>query len=343
MKFAIGYQMYEDEEQSFASIVQKYSKHIEEVYFPWLDIPSGRSSLTNRHGYVDWTGQEKLVADIRMFKQMGIKLDLLFNGNCYGSNAMSQYLANNVCSVIEYLGQAAGGVEIVTTTSPAIAHIIKKEFPYIEIRASINMRIGSIKGMQYISHLFDAFYLQREYNRDFDKIEELLFWTKENGKRLLMLANSGCMSFCSAQTFHDNMVAHGNEVDGTQNILDWTPHMCWKYYKDRENWESVLQNTWIRPEDLHNYDPYFPIVKLATRMHSLPGMVIQAYIRRRYYGNLLDLFEPGFGPVFAPYIIDNSRFPENWFDVTSKCNKKCHDCSYCRSVLDETLIIADEA
>ena len=114
--------------------------------------------------------------------------------------------------------------------------------------------------------------------------------------------------------------------------------MCWNYLKDPKNRVSVLQNTWIRPEDLHHYDGLFDTVKLATRMHTLPGLVIDAYCRRRFFGNTLDLFEPGFGRAFAPYIIDNKAFPDDWFERTTSCKKNCHEGGYCKKVLDRVLL-----
>lgn len=342
MKFAVGYQMLEGD-QLFSDIVMKYREHIDEVYFPWIDTPTGRSPLASQRGHTDWEAQEKLEYELNRLHNSGLKLDILFNANCYGSDALSLRLSNYVCSILEHLRDMFGGVDIVTTTSPAIAHTVKQSFPDIEVRASVNMRIGHIEQMQYLSRLFDSFYIQRDYNRDFDRIRELKAWADANGKKMLMLANSGCLRFCSGQTFHDNLVAHEKDIAETVNIPDFISHVCWNYYKSMENWASVLQNTWVRPEDLHNYEPYFSVVKLATRMHALPEMVIQSYVRQRYFGNLLDLFEPGYGPVFAPYVIDNSKFPGNWFEVTSKCNKKCHECHYCRNTLKQVLVNTEGA
>ena len=100
----------------------------------------------------------------------------------------------------------------------------------------------------------------------------------------------------------------------------------------------LLQNTWIRPEDIHHYEDLFDTVKLATRMHSLPGMVIDAYVRRQFFGNTLDLFEPGFGRALAPYIINNGAFPEDWFQKTTSCRKACESCGYCKEVLGKVLL-----
>ena len=85
---------------------------------------------------------------------------------------------------------------------------------------------------------------------------------------------------------------------------------------------------------------YLDSIKLATRAHQLPGMVIAAYARRMYSGNLLDLFEPGFGPAFAPYAIDSSKIPKDFWQQTSGCNKDCTKCSYCQNVLENALVIA---
>lgn len=167
-------------------------------------------------------------------------------------------------------------------------------------------------------------------------------WADENGKKLVMLANSGCFRFCSGQVFHDNMVSHEAEICEMNNLDDFNPYVCWRELKSRDNWHMILENTWVRPEDLHNYEEIFDTVKLATRMHQLPGLVIDSYVRGRYYGNLLDLFEPGFGPALAPYVIENSRFPEDWFERTSGCSKNCHECGYCKNVLKQVLVNTED-
>ena len=116
------------------------------------------------------------------------------------------------------------------------------------------------------------------------------------------------------------------------------PYACWNLLRDRRNWPHVLRATWIRPEDLHHYDHLFGIVKLATRLHERPHAVIRAYANRRFRGNLLDLLEPGYSPAFAPYAIDSDRLPTDWFAHTSSCSRRCHDCSYCRDVLEAALV-----
>jgi len=341
MKFAVGYQLPEEDRESIVDIIEDFKEYIGEVYFPWLDMPSGRSPMTRRDGFVGWEGQYKLEEDLIRLRSMDIELDLLLNANCYGPHSLSINFANFIYSIIEHLKELVG-LKIVTTTSLMIAKIVKEKFPDIEVRASVNMRIGTVKAMEYISDLFDSYYIQREYNRNFQRLGEMKEWAEDNSKKLYFLVNSGCLNFCSGQTFHDNLVAHEGEISEMNNLEGWNPSICWNYYTKRENWVKFLQNSWIRPEDIHNYDRYFSLAKLATRTHSNPRKVIEAYCKGRFKGNLIDLLEPGHNPIFFPYVIDNSRFPEDWFQTTANCDKRCHKCSYCSQVMEKVLVRIEE-
>lgn len=337
MKFSVGYQLPEADEEPFVDIVRDFRDRIEEVYFPWLAMPSGRSPMAILDGCVNWEGQAALEADLRTLKAMGVKLHLLLNANCYGAESLSVHLRNTIGSVVTHLRDHFG-LDGVTTASLMVARTLQEHFSDLDVRASVNMRIGTVKGMAYVADLFDSFNMQREYNRDPERIAELKAWADAHGKRLHLLANSGCLNFCSGQTFHDNLVAHEAEIGRMKNIEGWNPSVCWNYYAERENWVSCLQNSWIRPEDLHHYAEDSPVVKLATRMHANPRMVIQAYCEEKFRGNLLDLLEPSHGPVFRGYIIDNARFPADWFERTTGCDKRCRRCDYCAQVLEKVLV-----
>ena len=339
LKLSVGYQ--DSEKFLFSDIVNTYKNAIEEVYFAWIGEKSGRSVIGGYDGYFDYSLQEKLVSELKRIRSLGVRLDLLFNANCYGEDAMSVVLRGRVLSILEYLDGQGLLPETVTTASPAIATVVRESYPDIELRASVNMKIGSVKGMQYMSHLFDSFCVAKEVNRDLARLRAIKAWAHAEGKKLIMLANSGCMRDCSGQIFHDNMVAHESEIAKQKNIK-LLPYACWNYLKDPKHFPAVLQNTWILPEDIDRYEGLIDTVKLATRAHALPGMVIDAYARRRYLGNLLDLFEPGFSPAFAPYVIDRSKLPADFWERTVGCDKACEKCEYCRTVLEGALVNADE-
>ncbi|MDD5483294.1 MAG: hypothetical protein PHP98_06545 [Kiritimatiellae bacterium] len=337
MKFSVGYQLSGEDEPPFSGALGGLLDHVAEVYFPWPDTPSGRAVMAVQDGCVDWNGRETLENDLRLFKKRNIKLNLLLNANCYGRDSLSEHFRNFICSLIAHLCENIG-LDGVTTASLFAAAAVRKEFPALDVRASVNMRIGTIGAMKMAAAYFDSFCVQREFNRDLERLAELKNWADGNGKKLIMLANSGCFNFCPGQVFHDNLVAHEREISGMKNTAGWNPCVCRNYLADRRAWSALLQNSWVRPEELVHYGGLFPLVKLATRMHANPERVLRAYIEGKFTGNLLDLFEPGFAPLLYPFIIDNTRFPADWFRRTTSCSRRCGDCKYCEEVMDAVLV-----
>ncbi len=302
MKFMPGYQIMQNDD--FVDEIIKYKEHIYEVYFAWGDIANGRNNQLVKSGFMPHEAQNKQIADLNKLSQNGIKLNLLLNGNCYGKDSQSRAFFNKIGDTIDYI-QTEFGLNSITTTSPLIAKFVKNNFDDLEVRASVNMKIGTIEGMDYISEYFDGYYMQREFNRDFEKIKELKSWCDENNKKLYILANSGCLNNCSAQVFHDNLVAHETEISAMDNAYSFTG-MCHEYLKKPEHHKALIENTnFIRPEDMHLYDDYFVAAKLATRVSKNPVNILRSYINEKYSGNILDILEPAHS--IYPYVLENGN------------------------------------
>ena len=328
---AAGYQHFADG-APFAEIALRHPS-VKEVYFPWIDEPSGRPKL----GYEEEDDPAELSAalrrDLERLRGAGVRLDLLLNANCYGEQAMSQTLEGHVREIVGTLDSWGCRPEVCTTASPFVARVLKSAFPEIEVRASVNMRLTTLQAFRYLAPLFDSYYIGRDIQRNLETVKRFSDWCHANGKKLCLLANSGCLRNCPWQTFHDNLIAHSDAAMKVANVKGWSPHLCWTLYKDRANFPEILKATWVRPEDVSRYEGLADMVKLATRQHANPDMVISAYERGSFEGNLLDLFEPGFSPAFFPAFIDNSAFPHDWFDRTSACARECTECGYCEQTL----------
>ena len=339
MKFNVGYQMSDD----FVNYIIEQKDHIGEVYFAFGDFPNGRKSMNNVSDTLyPWETGEKQIKDLKKFASNGISLDLLLNGMCYGRNAQSRAFFEKIGGTVDYLKNEFG-LSVVTTTSPLIAKFIKNNFSSVTVRASVNMEIGTVDGMRYVADLFDSFYMKRECNRDESKIKELTDWCRDNGKELLLLANSGCLNNCSAHTFHDNLVSHESEIAVMDNAYQFEG-ICRTYLSDRENLMRYLSQTnFIRPEDVKLYEPYFASAKLATRVNRVPIRVLRAYIEERYIGSVTDLLEPDHSGVISPYIIENSKIPDDFASNVLKCSKNCRDCPYCHDVLANALVSLKDA
>ena len=163
-------------------IIADYAEHIAEVYFP------GRTCLSrapaSRRQHTDWTASASW-ARPGAPARAGMARPAL-QRRVLGGRAISEWLEDQVRSVLDYMEAGVGGADIVTTTSPFIARTVKRYFPEVEVRASVNMRIGAIKGMQYLADVFDSYHVQREHNRNLGYLRELQAWADSAGKRLII-------------------------------------------------------------------------------------------------------------------------------------------------------------
>ncbi len=338
MKFSVGYQIRDDD--TLVEAILKNRDKIGELYFSWADFPNGRS-MASSSAYNPYEAEKKQAADFERLKKSGIKFNLLLNGNCYGKYAQSRSFFCKIGETADYLKETYG-LSSVTTTSPLIAKFFKSNFSELEIRASVNMEIGTAEGMDYLSELFDGFYLKREYNRSLEKITAARGWCDKNSKKLYCLANSGCLNFCSAHVFHDNLVSHENEISEMDNAYAFVGQ-CREYLQNAEKRSGWLRLTnFIRPEDMSLYERYFDGIKLATRVNSNPAGVINAYCKGAYSGSVVALLEPNHSDLFYPAIIENKKIPDNFAKTVLTCDKSCDKCGYCFEALKSATVILQQ-
>ncbi|MFA7159922.1 MAG: hypothetical protein WC299_11520, partial [Kiritimatiellia bacterium] len=182
IRFAFGYQL--DGSESTAEIVRDYRRSVAEVYFSWPGTPSARALPGRRHGLSAAAARAIMEEELCAIRKMGVKLDLLLNANCYGAGAVSRRLEREIKTIIERLCARTGGVDVVTTASPMAARTVKKYFPGIEVRASVNMRLGTVQALLYSRELFDSYYVQRDVQRNLAHVRRLKRWADSNGKGL---------------------------------------------------------------------------------------------------------------------------------------------------------------
>jgi collagenase-like PrtC family protease len=336
MRFAIGYQL-PDEDDSTVEMVRDFRPHVAEVYFALPGQASGRSPLGRGDGWNVEEAKAVMREDLAELSGLGIDLVLLFNAACYGGNGISAAFARETVKTVSELRDSCG-LSAVTTTSPFVARVLRESVPEVKVRASVNMRVGSERAMEYLAPFFDGYYLRRELNRCPGEIEQLKTWCDNHGKSLHLLANSGCLRDCAFQSFHDNLVAHESEAAQTENVPLKYPAPCWEFLDNPETQKRLLANDWIRPEDLRHYERWFDTAKLATRMHPRPRQVLSAYVRGRHAGNILDLLEPGHGALLGNAILDNTRFPADWHERVTSCSRQCDACGYCAEVLSRVRV-----
>ena len=140
------------------------------------DVPSGRPKVGYREGDDSATVCDILHDELVALKRGGKRLDLLLNANCYGAEAMSKKLEAHVIDILATLVSWGTKPEIVTTASPFIARTLKKVFPEIEVRASVDMRLMTVQAMAYLAPWFDSYYLGRDVQRNLDTVKRAFEW-----------------------------------------------------------------------------------------------------------------------------------------------------------------------
>ena len=330
MRYMIGYQRMRDDR--LKTTILRYKESISEIYFSWGEMPSGRGTMEKSGNLFPFEAQREMLEELKEYSRSGIGMNLLLNGNCYGRMSQARVFFEKIGETVEFLSDHIR-LTSVTTTSPLIAKFIRQNFADLETRASVNMEIGTVQGMDYLSDVFDGYYMKRELNRNRKEIRKLHAWCQSNGKKLYGLANSGCLNYCFAHVFHDNLVAHEDEIRAMDNAYDFRG-ACHDYLKKEEKRIHFLRDTnFIRPEDVALYEPYFDALKLATRVNRNPAAVVEAYLTHHYRGNLPDLMEPDHAEAFYPDVIENTHLPADFGSHVLDCDHNCEACSYCEEAL----------
>ena len=274
---------------------------LDEVYFALGAMPSGRGAVADVDRQLD---------DLGRLADAGLRLNILFNANCYGARALSKAFFAEVGEAVERFA-ADGALASVTTTSPLVARFVKDNFPGLKTRASVNMEVGTPEAMDYLSDVFDGYYLKRELNRDLGAVRAAKAWCDARGKGLYLLANSGCLNFCPSRTFHDNLVAHEAEIARADNGYAYRG-ACWQWLAKPENraqWPA--RTNWIAPEDVAAYEGLCTGMKLATRQSAHPVRILESYLTGSHVGAMQGLLEPDHSALFAQDAAGDTKTERN--------------------------------
>ena len=325
--------------ESFKDVCDRNLHRIREVFFAWPGVLSCRPAPDYTHEL-----RARQIDDLKWARENGVQLDTLFNCNCYGDVAISQELADFVEKTLREMDGEGLFPDIVTTTSPFIATVLRKKFPTVRIRFSVNQRVHGSTGFEPVVDLFDSFYASRERHRELDWLKGMAEWAHDHGKEIGIQANSGCLRQCAYQTFHDNLHGH-NRIRQSKVGEDFgfSVFLCSENYR-RGRYEDFLRSTWLRPEDLPEYESLVDVVKLATRRHPHPGMIVDAYASRTYDGSLADLMDACHA---FPKSFDNRAFDAEdglWREVRGcRDANDCRHCGRCAKLMEAVFVDAAAA
>ena len=314
----------------FRGICGKYVSRIKEVFFAWPGVKASRPMA-------EWTPERMRLffEDIAWCRENGVELDAIFNANCYGDIAISKTLAEHVDKVLCEMDARGLLPEHLTTTSPFIATVVRRRFPSVKIRLSVNMYIESTQSLSYMEELFDSFYASIDNHRRLEYVRMMAEWSARHGKTLCLYANSGCLRDCPFRQFHNNLHGHnrmGQSAAGEE--FSFSTFRCRTNY-ERGRYADFLRANWLRPEELPEYERYAGAVKLATRRHPDPESIIRAYATYSYSGDMAKITDPFFA---FPFPVDNAALGKSplWPEVRDCPDAhNCRNCGKCDALIEE--------
>lgn len=361
MKLAVPCRFEFDLLDKLNDINKKY-KTIHEVFgsIPESPVGTGRAAVGVK--YFGDVSMDHVKEFTTQAHSMGIEVNYLLNAQCLGN---TEYTAEGRIEIMKYLESVYNAnVDAVTISIPLLADIVKREFPDLKVVVSVIAESNNPHRVALWEKMgVDRINLDYDSNRDFKRLRSISETAKVN---LELLLNDGCLFYCPFQKYHRMLSSHGSKTGAARR--DYIDYCLLKCTIERiDNPAEILRGPWIRPEDTQFYEDNFDIhfFKISGRYRPADWIVnaVEAYSKRSYDGNFMDLMSLTFPTLAAhriivPILMDGNTIatpPDVHIDNKSLdklfkyivkidgCGNtsKCESCRYCEKVAQESIKIRD--
>jgi len=261
------------------------------------------------------------------------------------------------------------GVDGFVVAVPLLVEMIHSAHPEVPITVSTFARIRTVTQAEYYLRMGADTLVLEEANRDFALLRGLV----HRGARVEVLVNQTCLQGCPFRFHHLNTSSLASQPEYPCPALEYPIAECgWEMLRDPTRLVSAI---FVRPEDLEVYEEAgVHRFKVSGRNRSTAWLLraAQAYARRSYPGNLLDILSlvqvkaplgflraaagrEGGGPeelvalraafsALEQVTIDNTAFPPGFLRriAATDCEHlSCAECGYCGSVARKVVRVAD--
>jgi len=280
LKFTVGTNWQDD-------LIPKVKKDsVSELYGKLADdfIGGGRPAFI-----CDNPSKEKVRSHIKQAHQNGMEFNYLLSASCLGNKEFTTSGQKEIYQLLDWIIDME--TDAVTVAIPYLLQLIKKRYPKLKVHISSFANVNTIERARYWEDMgadrinLDEFTL----NRDFQLLRQI---RNSVSCQLQLIANNGCLYNCPFVPYHGFTISHSSQSEDNSGgfLLDYCVLNC-KYLRIA-NPVNFIRADWIRPEDLHFYeDVGIDSMKLVdrTRPTEAIALVVGAYDKREYNGNLMDL------------------------------------------------------
>ena len=349
------------------------SKQIKEVYGKLSsdDVGGGRPSSSTA-----FISKRAAQRHIQQLADSGFKFNYLLNALCMDNIEFTRLGQKKLFRLMDWL--RASGVSSVTVSIPYLAMWIKDNYPEVAITVSAMANVDSLNKAVF----WDSLGVEKitfpgpAVNRNFSLIERL---KKSLKCKIQLVANNACLLNCPAYINHALMNSHASQSWHACRGYAFDYHLIMCRYKRLQNPAHFLRSDWIRPEDIGFYERLgVDSIKLVDRRLSTAMIlnIIEAYVKRSYQGNFLDLLHTFQGKTFNQHkgwmqklfcapnpfsvnifkvlefsrllgklevFIDNKKLDGFLERLPRECDPSyCQDCGYCASIASRVVEIDRE-
>lgn len=304
-------------------IIKYAGKEVYEIYMGGSPdyIGTGRTTLGTPLDFEAIKEQTAYVHDY------GIRMDIVLNSACLGGQHLTPYGYNIYKSYLSGLNDA--GVDEVTIADPYLLETAANEFDFEVVASCIAFVDSPEKAIFYEKLGAEALTLDPNVNRDFKTLEAIKEATSCN---IRLLVNEGCLYKCPFRYAHLNLTSHRCGPEPRPKVL-------YEVYQEKcmvmrvNNPELIIKANWIRPEDVCEYERMgIELFKISGRMQPVSWIVrmMEAYMKRSYHGNLIDMLDFSRNLKHLFYIPNDEL--EGVIEKWKRCDKTCYRCDFCKDL-----------
>jgi len=330
LKFSVGYNYDLD---GFLSLISRYKKNIDSVYFPIPNIYLGSCRVGPQKNAKEYI--KEIFKILEKCKELEIDSIMLLN-----STVVDYSKIYRILSILRFL-KRKNLLNRVCVADPYLLKEIKKNIPEMIFEISIVAHVRTLEEAKFFKEIgADIITVDREIIRNIALIKNMCKISK-----IKVLLNEGCLKDCVYRYAHYNFLSSCSFNDKKNNISSDQKNKVDKMCTDiiSKHPHKIFSAPFVRPEDLKEYLGFGLKFKLSTRNWTTDVIeqCLVSYSNMGHKGNLISILNSNTSDIFE--YIDNSKLEGiNFFEKLSNCGDNCEICDFCNKLLKEAVIIKGE-
>ncbi len=300
---------------------------VAEVYMAGLPQVMGSGRATLHAALIDDIREQTEYAH-----QHGIKMNIVMNASCLGGH----HLTFEGYRLFEWYFNELDkmGVDGVTVAEPYLVELLK-EYSMETVISCVSHVDSPQRAVFYEALGADCITVDTNINRDFSTLKAIMSAVSCN---IRVIVNEGCLYKCPFRYAHFNLFSHIT-ASASRPLNTFADYYFDKCISIRVRDPSqIIRSPWIRPEDIAEYERIgIDDFKLAGRANAVGWILscMEAYSRRSYDGNLLELLDCP-SELRDIFYVDNKAL-DGCIKRWQSCNRICDECRYCDDITGRAL------